>query len=46
MKSLGRCCCLLNGGQCVSKPGNGLHLLFNLPVFHFKLSLQRVNSGL
>ena len=46
VKGLGRCRCLLGGGQCVSEPCNGLGLLLDLPVFHFKLPLQCVDGGL
>ena len=46
MERLGRCRCLLGGGQRISEPGNSLGLLLDLPVFYFKLPLQRVDSGL
>ena len=46
VESLGCCRCLLGGGQRVSEPGNGLGLLLDLPVFDFKLPLQRVDGGL
>ena len=39
MESLGRCRCLLCSGQRVSEPDNGLGLLLDLSVFHFKLPL-------
>ena len=46
MERLGRCRCLLGGGQRISEPGNSLGLLLDLPVFYFKLPLQRVDGGL
>ena len=46
VERLGRCRCLLGGGQRISEPGNSLGLLLDLPVFYFKLPLQRVDGGL
>ena len=46
MERLGRCRCLLGGGQRISEPGNSLGLLLDLPGFYFKLPLQRVDGGL
>ena len=46
VKSLGRCRRLLGSGQRISEPSNGLSLLLDLPVFHFKLPLQCVDGGL
>ena len=37
---------LLGSGQRISEPSNGLSLLLDLPVFHFKLPLQCVDGGL
>lgn len=39
MESLSRCRRLLGGNQ-------SLRQLFDLPIFHFKLPLQRVDGGL
>lgn len=46
MERLGRYRRLLCSGQRIREPGDGLGLLLNLPIFHFKLPLQRVDGGL
>jgi hypothetical protein len=46
VKGLSRYRCLLGGSQRISKPGDGLRLLLDLPIFYFKLPLQRVDGGL
>lgn len=46
VKGLSRCRCLLGSGQRISEPCDGLRLLFDLPILHLKLPLQRVDGRL